>query len=108
MNIEKLEYKLLKSSKIEDGDVLLVKIDPEEKKKFDKNSIKSLYDDITKMIGKSNVSIYFFPKNIDIELIKNHVTNIERSKDKLTIEEDSNEKNINLDVNDTTINEPNS
>lgn len=108
MNIEQLEYKLLKSSKVEDGDILLVKIDPAEKAQFNKESIKSLYDHIIKMVGKNDISIYFFPKNIDIELIKNHVTNIERSKDKLTIEDDTNEKNIDIDIPNNPVDESNS
>ncbi|MEY4370915.1 MAG: hypothetical protein RIQ48_631 [Pseudomonadota bacterium] len=86
MNIEPLEVKLVKSSKIEDGDIVIIKIDSEDKKNFDTDNIKSLYSQIKKMLGDKNLSIYFFPKNLDIDFIKTQVENIESNKDKINNE----------------------
>jgi hypothetical protein len=89
MNIKSLEINLFKTSEIKDGDTILVKIDDYEKSKFDKEKIKMLYDEINK-ITKKNISIYFFPKNLSIDIIKNHVKNIENSKESILTEEDKN------------------
>lgn len=80
MDITKLEINLFKTSEINDGDTILVKIDEKDKSKFTKENIKSLYDQIKKIAGK-DISIYFFPKNLSIDIIKNHVKNIENSKE---------------------------
>jgi len=89
MNIESLELKLVKSSKIEDGDIIIVKIDDQRRKQLTKEEVKTLYTQITQMIKKDNIGIYFFPKNLDLEFIKNHVNNIESNKDQ--IEKQNNE-----------------
>jgi hypothetical protein len=73
MDINNLELKLLKSSQVEDGDIILVKIDDKEKAGLKKEDVESLYTKITQMINKKNIGIYFFPKNISIDMIKNHV-----------------------------------
>jgi signal peptidase I len=84
MNIESLEIKLVKSSQIEDGDIIIIKVDDLNKKYFNKENIKNIYDQITNMINKQNLKIYFFPKNLDIEIVKNHIKNInEESLEKI-------------------------
>lgn len=93
MNIEKLEINVLKASEIKDGDILLIKMEQEEKEKLNKDSIKKLYDQVLGMINKKDISIYFFPKNIDIDIIKNHVKNIEEVKD--SFKENQSEQNEN-------------
>jgi hypothetical protein len=93
MNIESLEVSLFKTSEIKDGDTILVKIDDEKKSKFKKDEIKALYDEIKK-IAKKDISIYFFPKDLSIDIIKNHIKNIEASKEEIITEgEKLNEKN---------------
>lgn len=93
MNIESLEINLFKTSEIKDGDTILVKIEDEKKSKFKKEEIKALYDQIKKIV-KKDISIYFFPKNLSIDIIKNHVKNIEDSKEDLLKEDEKlNENN---------------
>ena len=93
MNIESLEVSLFKTSEIKDGDTILVKIDDEKKSKFKKDEIKALYDEIKK-IAKKDISIYFFPKDLSIDIIKNHIKNIEASKEEIITEgEKLNEEN---------------
>ena len=93
MNIESLEVILFKTSEIKDGDTILVKIDDEKKSKFKKDEIKALYDEIKK-IAKKDISIYFFPKDLSIDIIKNHIKNIEASKEEIITEgEKLNEEN---------------
>jgi hypothetical protein len=72
MKIESLEIKLLKSSEIKDGDIILVKIKDSDKLKLDKDKIKHLYDQISKMLNRS-IPIYFFPDNLSIDIIKKSV-----------------------------------
>ena len=86
MNIEPLEVKLVKSSKIEDGDIIIIKVSTEDKKNFDTENIKNLYAQIKNMIGNKNISIYFFPKNLDIEFVKENIKNIESKKDEIANE----------------------
>jgi hypothetical protein len=93
MNIESLEIKLLKSSKIEDGDIVIVKVDNNDKEFFTKDFVKKIYDQITEMLDRKDLKIYFFPKNLDIEIIKNHVKNInDESLEKIQTNENENEK----------------
>ena len=83
MNIEPLEVKLVKSSKIEDGDIIIVKVGSEDKKNFDTENIKNLYAQIKNMIGNKDISIYFFPKSFDIDFIKTQISNVENNKEKI-------------------------
>lgn len=92
MDIKSLEINILKASEVKDGDTILVKIKEEDKSKLTKENIKSLYDQIKKII-KKDISIYFFPKNLSIDIIKNHVKNIEGSKEQILKEEKINENN---------------
>lgn len=80
MKIESLEVNLFKASEIKNGDILLVRIDNEEKNKLTKEGVRNIYDQILNMIKRKDIGIYFFPKNLDIEIIKNHILNIENSK----------------------------
>lgn len=80
IEIENLELKLLKSSQIEDGDILLVKMRQDDKNSLSKENIKHLYEQITKMINKKDINIYFFPDNMSIDIIKNYVKNMEELK----------------------------
>jgi hypothetical protein len=93
MKIEPLEVKLVKSSKVEDGDIIIIKVDSEDKKHFDQENIKNLYGQIRKMLGDKNISIYFFPKHFDIAFMKNQVEIIENNKN--NIEKEIKEKNEN-------------
>lgn len=92
MNIDKLEIKLLKTSEIKDGDVILVKISDYEKQKLSKESIKNLYDKISKMVKREDIGIYFFPDNLEVSLIKDLIKNDVTNK---IITEHEHEKNIN-------------
>ena len=93
MDIKSLEINLFKTSEIKDGDTILVKIDDEKKSKLKKEDVKALYDEIKKIV-KKEISIYFFPKDLSIDIIKNHVKNIEDSKESILKEgEKLNENN---------------
>ena len=71
----------------------MVKIDDEKKSKLKKEDVKALYDEIKKIV-KKEISIYFFPKDLSIDIIKNHVKNIEDSKESILKEgEKLNENN---------------
>ena len=82
MDIETLEINLFKASEIKDEDIILVKIDAEQKKDFSKDNIESLYKQLKSLI-KKDIGIYFFPKNIDINLIKNHIELNEKNKEQI-------------------------
>jgi 2-methylcitrate dehydratase PrpD len=96
MNIEQLEVNLFKTSQINDGDTVLVKIDNSDREKLKKEDVQALYDKI-KSIVKKDISIYFFPKHLSIDIIKNHVKNIESSKETILSEpkQDNNNENEN-------------
>ena len=96
MDIKSLEINLFKTSEINDNDTILIKIDEKEKSKLKKEDIQTLYNQIQKIV-KKNISIYFFPKNLSIDIIKNHVKNIETSKKEITEEAEklNNENNKN-------------
>jgi hypothetical protein len=91
VNIESLEIKLLKTSEINDGDTIIVKIDDNYKKSLDKDKIYSIYSQI-KDIVKKDISIYFFPKSLSLSLIKEHIKNTGEAKNEL-IENKKNENN---------------
>jgi len=91
MKIESLEVNLFKASDIKDGDILLVRIDNEEKNNLTKENVRNIYDQILNMTKRKDLGIYFFPKNLDIEVIKNHIMNVEDSKTDLIKKEDQNE-----------------
>lgn len=91
MKIESLEVNLFKASDIKDGDILLVRIDNEEKNKLTKEGVRNVYDQILNMIKRKDIGIYFFPKNLDIEVIKDHISNIENSKTEILNQETKNE-----------------
>jgi hypothetical protein len=80
MDIKSLEINLFKTSEIEDGDTILVKIDDKKKSSFKQEDIRYIYDQI-KQITKKNISIYFFPKHLNIDIIKHHIQNIETNKE---------------------------
>jgi len=80
MKIESLEVNLFKASDIKDGDILLVRIDNDKKNNLSKENVRNIYDQILNMIKRKDIGIYFFPKNLDIEIIKNNIMNIEKSK----------------------------
>jgi hypothetical protein len=77
MDIENLEISLLQASKIQDGDTVLVRLTEEEKEFMTKDKISALYDKIKKCVGEDKkVSIFFFPKTMDISLVKNTMQNV--------------------------------
>lgn len=79
INIESLEINLVKASEINDKDVVIVKVNNEDKLKLTKEEVHQIYSDIKK-ITRKDVSIYFFPKNLDLFLIKKHIENVEKEK----------------------------
>ena len=83
MNIESLEVSLFKASEIQNGDIILVRMDKEEKNKLTKDNVQSLYKQINAMIKKENIQIYFFPKDISIDLIKKHVETLDINQNKI-------------------------
>jgi hypothetical protein len=95
MKIEPLEIKLVKSSKIEDGDIVIIKVNSDDKKNFDSDNIKSLYAQVKKMLGDKNISIYFFPKNFDMDFIKNQIEIIESNKENIQNQAKNENKNDN-------------
>jgi len=97
MNIESLEINVLKVSEIKDGDVLIVKMGTEQRNKMNKNDVKDIYDQVIKMIKRNDISIYFFPEDLSLDIIKNNIKLIEDSKIKIEQETEKqiNEKQIN-------------
>lgn len=83
MNIESLEINILKASEVKDDDIIIVKIKENDKLKFTKETIQELYKQIKTMLKKENISIYFFPNNISIDIVKNHVIQVESNKEKI-------------------------
>jgi hypothetical protein len=83
MNIESLEINVLKVSEIKDGDVLIVKMSKEQKNKMNKNDVKDIYDQVVKMIKRNDISIYFFPEDLSLDIVKNNIKMIEDSKIKI-------------------------
>jgi hypothetical protein len=83
MNIESLEVSLFKASEIQNGDIILVRMGKEEKNKLTKDNVQSLYKQINAMIKKENIQIYFFPKDISIDLIKKHVETLDINQNKI-------------------------
>jgi hypothetical protein len=77
MKIDQAEISLFKTSDIKDGDVLLVKISSKYKEKLNKENIQSLYDSIKAMVGSKDVGIFFFPKNLDISILRNYLEKAE-------------------------------
>jgi hypothetical protein len=82
MNIESLEINLLKVSEIKDGDIVIVKVNDNQKLNLDKEAIKNLYEKITKMF-KKEIPIYFFPSNVNFEIIKRGIDTVEDSVNKI-------------------------
>jgi CRISPR/Cas system-associated endoribonuclease Cas2 len=83
LNIESLEINVLKASEIKDGDILIVKMGKEQKSKMNKEDVKNIYDQVVKMIKRSDISIYFFPEDLSIDIIRNNVKMFEDSKIKI-------------------------
>jgi hypothetical protein len=83
MKIEKLEINLFKVSEIKDDDIVIIKVDEKDKIKFTKDNIESIYNEIKKLI-KKDIPIYFFPKSLSVEVMKQHIKNIEKSSDIIT------------------------
>jgi hypothetical protein len=69
MNIKSLEINLFKASQIEEGDVVLIKTSQDEKKSLSKEDVKQLYKKICDITNKS-IPIYFFPKELELEILK--------------------------------------
>ena len=74
LNIESLEINILKASEIKEGDLVIVKMSNEHKSKLNKDDIKNLYQNISKML-KKEIPIYFFPEGLNIDIIKNAIKN---------------------------------
>lgn len=91
MDIQSLEINLLKASEINENDIILVKIDDQAKSQFNKDQITDLYNKIKQMV-KKEISIYFFPKSLSINIIKSHITNIENNKNQIIEEENEDDK----------------
>ena len=83
LNIESLEINVLKASEIKDGDILIIKMGKEQKSKMNKEDVKNIYDQVVKMIKRSDISIYFFPEDLSIDIIRNNVKMFEDSKIKI-------------------------
>jgi hypothetical protein len=98
MNIESLEINVLKASEIKDGDAIIVKVKETDKMKLSKESVTSLYKQIKTIIKKDDIPIYFFPKNISIDILKAHVEQVEDNKEKIE-EIKNNENSNNIDNN---------
>lgn len=74
MKIESLEVNIFKASEIKEGDIVLVRITEEEKLKLNKEKIRSIYEKITGIL-KKEIPIYFFPSNLNFEIIKQTIEN---------------------------------
>jgi hypothetical protein len=82
MDIETLEINLLKASEIKDNDIILVKINNEQKKNLKKEDVQDLYKKINEIV-KKNITIYFFPDNLSINIIKNYIKEVEKENENI-------------------------
>jgi hydroxymethylpyrimidine pyrophosphatase-like HAD family hydrolase len=73
MNIESLEINLLKASEIQEGDVVIVKINEKQKLNLNKEKITEIYNKIIQIINRK-IPIYFFPKDLSFHLIKKSIS----------------------------------
>jgi hypothetical protein len=89
MDIKSLEVNLLKASEIEDGDIVLIKVTEDQKNKLSKEDAKKIYQKITE-ITKKTIPIFFFPKDLNIQLLKSIVVEQLKNND-LHQTEESNE-----------------
>jgi|688.fasta_scaffold734755_1 hypothetical protein len=80
MKIESIETKLVKGSKIEPGDIVIVKMNSQDRESLSKEEIKSLYKNITSMLGVKDIGMYFFPKDIDLYSMKSILKQNDLSK----------------------------
>jgi hypothetical protein len=81
MDIENLEISLLQASKIKDGDTILVRLTEEDKKVMTKDQISQLYQKIKKCVGEEKqISIFFFPKSMELSLVKHTMRNVVESR----------------------------
>jgi hypothetical protein len=99
IDIKSLEINLFKASEIQDSDIILIKIDEKQRGQMNKDDIQQIYNEIKNLI-KKDISIYFFPKSLSINTIKNHVLVVEDNKENIEkevekLEKDSDEKEAN-------------
>lgn len=80
MNIKSLETKIVKGSTIEPGDIIVVKMNSQDRESLSKEEIKNLYKSITSMLGVKDIGMYFFPKDIDLYSIKSLIKQNDLSK----------------------------
>ncbi|MEN9446594.1 MAG: hypothetical protein RL728_1106 [Bacteroidota bacterium] len=79
MDIKKLEVSFLKVSEIKSGDVVIVRMSPEEKNKLNKENITEIYNQIKNIVGKEKeVGIFFFSKDMELSYIKDYLKQSEQ------------------------------
>jgi hypothetical protein len=92
MKIESLEINLLKASEIKDGDIVIVKIKNAEKANLKQEDITNIYNKILDMTEKK-IPIYFFPDNLNFNIIKDYVSKASEIIAKENIQTNENEEN---------------
>lgn len=78
MNIQNAEVSLLKASQIENGDVLLVRMSKKTKESMSAEKAHDLFQQIKSMVGGKEVGIFFFPKDLELSIIKNFLKKAEK------------------------------
>lgn len=79
MNIKNLEVSILKTSELKSGDVVIVRMSPEEKNKLNKDNITEIYNQVKNMIGKDKeIGIFFFSKDMELSYIKDYLKQSEQ------------------------------
>lgn len=79
MEIQNAELSLFKASDIQSGDVVLVRVAKSFKDQMTGDKAQELYKQIKYMIGEDkNVGIFFFPKDLDISIIKGYLEQAEQ------------------------------
>jgi hypothetical protein len=78
MKIENAEVTLLKASQIEDGDVLLVRMSKKFRDGMNADKAQALHTQLSEMVGEKKIGVYFFPKDLDISVIKGFLGDSEK------------------------------
>lgn len=79
MNIKNLEVSILKTSELKSGDVVIVRMSPEEKNKLNKDNITEIYNQVKSIVGKEKeIGIFFFSKDMELHYIKDYLKQSEQ------------------------------
>ena len=97
MKIENAEISLLKASQIQDGDVLLVRMSKKYKEQMSAEKAHKLFEQIKSMAGDKQVGIFFFPKDLEISIIRDFLEKADKLIPNDSVKMDSTGKSTNIE-----------